>query len=201
MLHTFASLLLQGRRRPIMKLGWRNDLEHLRSARRANHIVGSHACQLWRACRSRIRRQAATGSWTKSRQWETLRTLFNSSWATVCPPAKVNGVWPSNDTSHSMPSELPEEPRSCQRPVTEHGPARHLEHLGRLIDVEAAKEPELDDLTSARIDGLERLERVVQRFEVLILALNRGDLVVYELDRPDTSFIDSPEPKPRSSLA
>ena len=49
------------------------------------------------SCRSRIRRQAATGSWTRSRQWETQRTLFNSARATVCPPAKVNGVWPSND--------------------------------------------------------------------------------------------------------
>ena len=49
------------------------------------------------ACRSRIRCQAATGSWTRSRQWETQRTLFSSARATVCPPAKVNGVWPSND--------------------------------------------------------------------------------------------------------
>ena len=49
------------------------------------------------ACPSRIRRQAATGSWTRSRQWETQRTLFSSARATVCPPAKVNGVWPSND--------------------------------------------------------------------------------------------------------
>ena len=45
-------------------------------------------------CPSRIRCQAATGSWTKSRQWETQRTLFSSARATVRPPAKVNGVWP-----------------------------------------------------------------------------------------------------------
>ena len=44
------------------------------------------------SCPSRIRCQAATGSWTKSRQWETQRTLFNSTRATVWPPAKVNGV-------------------------------------------------------------------------------------------------------------
>ena len=50
-----------------------------------------------KACPSRIRCQAATGSWTRSRQWETHRTLFSSARATVCPPAKVNGVWPSND--------------------------------------------------------------------------------------------------------
>ena len=43
------------------------------------------------------RRQAATGSWTKARQWETERTLFSSARATMCPPAKVNGVWPFND--------------------------------------------------------------------------------------------------------
>ena len=48
-------------------------------------------------CRSRIRSQAATGSWTRPRQWETQRTWFRSAEATVCPPAKVNGVWPSND--------------------------------------------------------------------------------------------------------
>ena len=48
-------------------------------------------------CPSRIRCQAATGSWTKSRQWETQRTLFSSAWATMCPPTKVDGVWPFND--------------------------------------------------------------------------------------------------------
>ena len=48
-------------------------------------------------CPSRIRCQAATGSWTKSRQWQTERTLFSSARATMCPLAKVNGVWPFND--------------------------------------------------------------------------------------------------------
>ena len=48
-------------------------------------------------CPSRIRCQAATGSWTRSRQWETQRTLFSSARATMCPLAKVNGVWPFND--------------------------------------------------------------------------------------------------------
>ena len=52
---------------------------------------------IFRTCPSRIRCQAATGSWTKSRQWETQRTLFSSARATVWPPAKVNGVWPFND--------------------------------------------------------------------------------------------------------
>ena len=50
-----------------------------------------------RPCPSRIRCQAATGSWTRSRQWETQRTWLRSAGATVCPPAKVSGVWPSND--------------------------------------------------------------------------------------------------------
>jgi len=49
------------------------------------------------ACGSRIRCQAATGSWTRSRQWETHRTWFKSAWAAVRPSAKVIGVWPSND--------------------------------------------------------------------------------------------------------
>ena len=48
-------------------------------------------------CPSRIRCQAATGSWTKSRQWETQRTLFSSARVTMCPPTKVDGVWPFND--------------------------------------------------------------------------------------------------------
>ena len=48
-------------------------------------------------CPSRIRCQAATGSWTKSRQWETQRTLFSSARATIWPPAKVDGVWPFNN--------------------------------------------------------------------------------------------------------
>jgi len=41
--------------------------------------------------------RAATGSWTRLLQWETQRTLFSSAQATLCPPAKVSGVWPSND--------------------------------------------------------------------------------------------------------
>ena len=48
-------------------------------------------------CPSRIRCQAATGSWTKSWQWETQRTLFSSARATMWPPTKVDGVWPFND--------------------------------------------------------------------------------------------------------
>ena len=48
-------------------------------------------------CPSRIRGQAATGSWTRSLQWETRRTWFRSAGTTVFSPAKVSGVWPSND--------------------------------------------------------------------------------------------------------
>ena len=48
-------------------------------------------------CPSRIRCQTATGSWTKSWQWETQRTLFSSARATMWPPTKVDGVWPFND--------------------------------------------------------------------------------------------------------
>jgi hypothetical protein len=41
---------------------------------------------------------AAVGSWTRSLQWETQRTWFRSAGATTgCPPAKVSGVWPSNE--------------------------------------------------------------------------------------------------------
>ena len=43
-------------------------------------------------CRSRIRHQAAAGSWTMPRQWEIQRTWLNSAWAAVRSPAKPNGV-------------------------------------------------------------------------------------------------------------
>lgn len=46
---------------------------------------------------SRIHHQAATGSWTRSLQWETQRTWLSSAGATVCPRPKAIGVWPSND--------------------------------------------------------------------------------------------------------
>ena len=59
----------------------------------ARIVTGPHDA----TCSSRIRCQAATGSWTKSRQWETQRTLFRSARATMRPPTKVNGVWPFND--------------------------------------------------------------------------------------------------------
>src|SRR5215831_3832476 len=50
------------------------------------------------ACRSRIPCcQAATGSWTRSRQCETQRTWFRSAGATVFPSANVSGVRPSKD--------------------------------------------------------------------------------------------------------
>ena len=44
------------------------------------------------ACRSRIRHQAAAGSWTMPRQWEIQRTWLNSARAAVRSPAKPNGV-------------------------------------------------------------------------------------------------------------
>ena len=49
------------------------------------------------ACRSRIRHQAAAGSWTMPRQREIQRTWLNSARAAVRSPAKPNGVQPSND--------------------------------------------------------------------------------------------------------
>ena len=49
------------------------------------------------ACPSRIRCQAATGSCTRSRQWETQRTPFRCAEAPVRPPANVSGVWPSKE--------------------------------------------------------------------------------------------------------
>ena len=58
--------------------------------------LAPEAIAAW-TCPSRIRCQAATGSWTRSRQWETHRTLLNSARAIVCRAAKVNGVWPFND--------------------------------------------------------------------------------------------------------
>ena len=67
------------------------------------------------ACASRIRCQAATGSWTKSRQWETERTLFSSARATMCPPAKVNSVWPFNDAC--LRTSLEEARRQAARNV------------------------------------------------------------------------------------
>ena len=47
---------------------------------------------LARPCRSRIRHQAAAGSWTMPRQWEIQRTWLNSARAAVRSPAKPNGV-------------------------------------------------------------------------------------------------------------
>ena len=44
------------------------------------------------SCRSRIRHQAAAGSWTMPRQWEIQRTWLNSARAAVRSPAKPNGV-------------------------------------------------------------------------------------------------------------
>ena len=44
--------------------------------------ISHHVPAMRLSCPSRIRCQAATGSWTKSRQWETERTLFSSARAT-----------------------------------------------------------------------------------------------------------------------
>ena len=52
------------------------------------HVRTLHAA----ACRSRIRHQAAAGSWTMPRQWEIQRTWLNSARAAVRSPAKPNGV-------------------------------------------------------------------------------------------------------------
>ena len=61
------------------------------STRRAYGV--QRVCRVWhRACRSRIRHQAAAGSWTMPRQWEIQRTWLNSARAAVRSPAKPNGV-------------------------------------------------------------------------------------------------------------
>ena len=44
-----------------------------------------------------IRRQAATGSCTRSRQWDTQLTWFRSAGVTVFPSVNVNGVRPSKE--------------------------------------------------------------------------------------------------------
>jgi hypothetical protein len=49
------------------------------------------------SCPSRIRLWAATGNWTRLRQWEIHRTLCRFAVVTVCPPATVNGVRPFTD--------------------------------------------------------------------------------------------------------
>ena len=49
-------------------------------------------CVFGKARRSRIRHQAAAGSWTMPRQWEIQRTWLNSARAAVRSPAKPNGV-------------------------------------------------------------------------------------------------------------
>jgi hypothetical protein len=71
------------------------DAEQLRDVVRGFRTIGK--VRPFVTCPSRIRCQAATGSWTRSLQWETQRTLFSSARVTGCPPAKVSGVWPSND--------------------------------------------------------------------------------------------------------
>ena len=92
------------------------------------------------ACPSRIRCQAATGSWTKSRQWETQRTLFSSARATMCPPAKVNGVWPFNDAW--LRTSLEEARRQAPRNVASIlNSAREL----RIRDAQAYADGDLSD--------------------------------------------------------
>ena len=84
-------------------------------------------------CPSRIRCQAATGSWTKSRQWETQRTLFSSARATVWPPAKVDGVWPFNDAW--LRTSLEEARRQAPRNVASIlDSARRIENSRRTRD-------------------------------------------------------------------
>ena len=66
--------------------------------------VSHEAIRLWTlrfgteyACGSRIRCQAATGSWTRFLQWETQRTWLRSAGDIGCRLANVSGVWPSNE--------------------------------------------------------------------------------------------------------
>ena len=58
---------------------------------RGKRIAAPDQIERQDACGSRIRRQAATGSWTRFLQWETQWTWFRSAGAIGCPPAKVNG--------------------------------------------------------------------------------------------------------------
>ena len=63
-----------------------------RARRKRSPSVATGDRSSHRACRSRIRHQAAAGSWTMPRQWEIQRTWLNSARAAVRSPAKPNGV-------------------------------------------------------------------------------------------------------------
>jgi hypothetical protein len=88
------------RARPAAKLGIHVDARASAQRTRQNQDPASggscpRVCAIADACGSRVRCQAATGSWTRSLQCETHRTWFNSTGATVFPSANVSGVWPS----------------------------------------------------------------------------------------------------------
>ena len=106
-----------------------------------------------RTCPSRIRCQAATGSWTKSRQWEAERTLFSSARATHVSAGEGQHVWPFNDAwlrtslsqrrSSTTPSRFWEpcrrtrssEPSSCllRRPARHEGQSFDSGHALRAV--------------------------------------------------------------------
>ena len=70
---------------------------HSRAALQLEILALRHQLHVLERCGSRNPGQAAVGSWTRSLQWETQRTWFRLAGAIVCPPAKVSGVWPSNE--------------------------------------------------------------------------------------------------------
>src|SRR5262249_9642599 len=76
------------------------DIGYVSLDRGRSHADGTR----WaRSCRSRIRCQAATGSWTRSVQWKTQRTWFRSAEATGALSANVSGVRPPNEAWQRIP--------------------------------------------------------------------------------------------------
>lgn len=59
-------------------------------------------------------------------------------------------------------AQLTCEPGSCQPPVAHHCLRRYVKNFGSFVHAQSAKEPQLDDLRTPRIDLRQRFERLVQ---------------------------------------
>ena len=69
------------------------------------------------------------------------------------------------------------------------GVGRHVQHRRCFFHRQAAEEAQLDDAAFALVELRERMERIVQRFEVLVRVTDNERLVQRNLMRPTTAFL------------
>ena len=67
----------------------------------------------------------------------------------------------------SIAAHLAQQPGLRQPPVAHHRVGRHVQHRRGFLDAQPAEKPQLDDAALALVERRQRLQRIVERDEIV----------------------------------